>query len=127
MRYVENAQVESQPVGTIEGQPNTGVFLVKPLIGGETMALLEVRVRAGEASAMHAHSHDSPLYVVSGRLKSMIGNETFVLGPGDACCHPCAVGHRVEALKDTTFIEAKSPAVELRQVFGIGAASGEAP
>jgi quercetin dioxygenase-like cupin family protein len=127
MRYIENAQVDSQPVSTIEGQPNTGIFLVKPLIGGESMALLEVRVRAGAASSMHAHSHESLIYVVSGRLKTVIGNETFVLGPGDVCCHPRAVGHRVEALEDTTFIEVKSPAVELRQIFGIGVTSGEAP
>jgi len=127
MRHVENAQVESQPVGTIEGQPNTGIFLVKPLIAGENMALLEVRVRTGEASSMHAHSHESLIYVVSGRLKTIIDNETFVLGPGDACRHPCAVGHRVEALEDTIFVEVKSPPIELRQIFGIGAASAELP
>ncbi len=127
MRYIENAQVDSQPVSVIEGQPNTGIFLVKPLMGRETMALLEVRVLAGEASSVHAHSHESVIYVVSGRLKTVIGNETFVLGPGDACRHPRAVRHRVEALEDTTFIEVKSPLVELRQIFGIGGASGEAP
>ena len=125
MLHIENAQIDSQPVSVIEGQPNRGIFLVKPLIGGESMALLEVRVRAGAASSMHAHAHESLIYVVSGRLKTIIDNETFVLGPGDACRHPCAVGHRVEALEDTTFVEVKSPPMELRQVFGIAAASGE--
>jgi quercetin dioxygenase-like cupin family protein len=125
MLHIENAQIDSQPVSEIEGQPNTGIFLVKPLIGGESMALLEVHLRAGAASAMHAHSHESLIYVVSGRLKTIIDDETFVLGPGDACRHPCAVGHRVEALEDTTFIEVKSPPIDLRQVFGIAAASGE--
>jgi quercetin dioxygenase-like cupin family protein len=127
MRHIENAQVDSQAVSVIEGQPNTGIFFVKPLIGGANMALLEVRVRAGAASSMHAHSHESLIYVVSGRLKTIIDNETFVLGPGDVCRHPCAVGHLVEALEDTTFVEVKSPPIELHQVFGIAAAPGEAP
>ena len=118
MLYVENAQLESQPVRTIEGQPNTGTFFVKPLMRGESMALLEIRVRAGAASLFHAHSHESLIYVVSGRLKTIINNETFVLGPGDVCRHPCAVGHRVEALEDSVFVEVKSPPIELRQVFG---------
>ena len=127
MLHIENAQVDSQPVGTIEGQPSTGTFFVKPLMRGERMTLLEIRVRAGVASPIHTHSHESLIYVVSGRLKTIINNETFVLGPGDVCRHPCAVGHRVEALEDTIFVEVKSPPIELRQVFGLAAASGEAP
>ncbi len=127
MLHIENAQVDSQPVGTIEGQPNTGTFFVKPLMRGESMTLLEIRVRAGVASPIHTHSHESLIYVVSGRLKTIINNETFVLGPGDVCRHPCAVGHRVEAIEDAVFVEVKSPPIELHQVFGLAAASGEAP
>ena len=125
MLHTENAQVDSQPVGAIEGQPNTGTFFVKPLMRGDSMALLEVRVQTGAASLIHTHSHESLVYVVSGRLKTIINNETFVLGPGDVCRHPRAVGHRVEALEDTLFVEVKSPPIELRQVFGLAAASDE--
>ena len=127
MLHVENAQVDSQPIGTIEGQPNTGIFFVKPLMRGDSMELLEVHVKAGVASLIHSHSHESLVYVVSGRLKTIINNETFVLGPGDVCRHPRAVGHRVEALEDTVFVEVKSPPIELRQVFGLAAASDEMP
>ena len=127
MLHIENAQVDSQPVGTIEGQPNTGIFFVKPLMRGDSMALLEVRLRAGAASLTHMHSHESLVYVVSGRLKTIINNETFILGPGDVCRHPRAVGHRVEALEDTIFVEVKSPPVELGQVFGPAAASDALP
>jgi quercetin dioxygenase-like cupin family protein len=126
MLHIENAQVDSQPVSTIEGQPNTGTFLVKPLMRGETMVLLEVRVRAGAASPIHTHSHESLIYVVSGRVKTTINNETFVLGPGDVCRHPRAVGHRVEALEDAVFVEVKSPPIELCQVFGPATGSGKA-
>jgi quercetin dioxygenase-like cupin family protein len=118
MLHIENAQVDSQPVATIEGRPNTGLFFVKPLMRGESMALIEVRVQAGAASLIHTHSHESLVYVVTGRLKTTINNETFVLGPGDVCRHPRGAGHRVEALEDSIFVEVKSPPIEFRQVFG---------
>jgi quercetin dioxygenase-like cupin family protein len=82
------------------------------------MALLEVRMRAGVASSLHTHAHESVLYVVSGRLRTTVNNEIFVLGPGDVCRHPRDASHRVEALEDTVFVEVKSPAIEFGQVFG---------
>ena len=126
MLHIENTQVESRPVGTIESQSNTGTFFVKPLMRGESMSLLEIRVRAGVASPIHKHSHESLIYVVSGRIKTIVNNEAFVLGPGDVCRHPCAANHRIEAIEDAIFIEVKSPPVELHQIFGLAAASGEA-
>jgi unsaturated pyranuronate lyase len=127
MLHVENAQVDSQAVDTIEGRPNTGTFFVKPLMHGDSMALLEIRVRAGVASPIHAHSHESLIYVVSGRLKTIVDNEIFILGPGDVCRHPRAVGHRVEALEDSIFVEVKSPPIELHQIFGLAPVPDEGP
>ena len=123
MLHIENDQVESHPVGAIEGQPNSGTVFVKPLMRGESMALLEVRMRAGVGSSLHAHAHESLLYVVSGRLKTIVNNETFVLGPGDVCRHPKDASHRVEALEDTVFVEVKSPPIEFGRVFGSATAS----
>src|SRR3954467_6368447 len=123
MLYIENDQVESQPVGTIEGRPNTGTVFVKPLIRGDNMALLEVRMRAGVASSLHAHAHESLLYVVSGCLRTTVNDETFLLGPGDACRHPRDAGHRVEALEDTVFVEVKSPPIAFGQIFGSATAA----
>lgn len=118
MVYVENRCVPAQPTGSIEGQPGVGTFFVKPLTRGEQMALLEVRVRAGATSAAHAHSHESLICVVSGKLSTTIGSETFVLGPGDVCRHAALVAHRIEALEDTTFVEIKSPPPDLHETLG---------
>ena len=123
MLHAENARIEDHPVATIEGQPNTGTMFVKPLLRGESMALIEVRLRAGVSSSLHAHGHDSLLYVVSGKLKTIVNNETFVLGPGDVCRHPRDASHRVEALEDTVFVEVKSPPIEFGRVFGSAAAA----
>ncbi|MEO8008833.1 MAG: cupin domain-containing protein [Betaproteobacteria bacterium] len=123
MLHIENTQVSSQPVHTIEGQPNTGIVFVKPLMQGETMALLEVRMRAGVSSSMHAHSHESLLYVVSGRLRTIVNDKTFELGPGDVCRHPRDARHWVEALEDTVFVEVKSPPIDFGRVLGSAAGS----
>lgn len=123
MLHIENSRIETQPVTTIEGQPNTGTVFVKPLLRGESMALLEVRMQKGVASSLHAHSHESVLYVVSGKLKTIVNKETFALGPGDVCRHPLGATHRVEALEDTVFVEVKSPPIEFGRVFGSAAAS----
>jgi quercetin dioxygenase-like cupin family protein len=118
MLHIENALVACQPVASIEGRPGTGIFSVKPLMCGQCMALLEVRVASGAASALHTHSHESLIYVVSGKLRTTIGEQIFVLGPGDVCRHPSGVSHVVEALQDTVFVEVKSPPPDLQQVFG---------
>jgi hypothetical protein len=56
-------------------------------------------------------------------VKTIVNNETFVLGPGDVCRHPRDASHRVEALEDTVFVEVKSPPIEFGRVFGSVAAS----
>ena len=118
MLHIENALVTGQPVVSIEGQPGTGIFFVKPLMRSQSMALLEVRVASGVASALHTHSHESLIYVVSGKLRTTIGEQIFVLGPGDVCLHPSGASHVVEAMQDTVFVEVKSPPPDLQQVFG---------
>ena len=117
MLHATNAQVETRAIDSVEGRRNTGTFLVKPLMRGNNMTLLEMRVPAGAGSPIHVHTHESLIYVVNGRLRTTIDNETFELGPGDVCRHPAGAAHRVEALEDTVFVEAKSPAPDLQQIF----------
>ena len=119
MLHVENKHVSPQSVRSIEGGQTAGPFFVKSLMHGESMTLLEVRMQAGVASPVHAHAHESVIYVVNGKLSTTIGIETFVLGSGDVCRHPCGVGHSVAALQETVFIEIKSPPPELKTVLGV--------
>lgn len=119
MLYSKSEAVDAQAVTNIEGKPASGTFVVKPMLSGEKVSLLEVRVRRGTASSMHAHSHESLIYVVSGALKTIIEERQYVLGPGDVCRHPEQVMHCVEALEDTVFVEVKSPIPALSETLGI--------
>ena len=62
--------------------------------------------------------HESLVYVVRGRVKTTVGNEVYVLGPGDVGCHPQGVPHTVEAIEESIVIEIKSPAPDLAQFLG---------
>jgi quercetin dioxygenase-like cupin family protein len=119
-----NADVDPVAVNRIEGEPVLGgALFVKPLIEGDRMTLLETRVARGVAAPAHVHAHESLLYVVEGRVKTVVGAEEYIVGRGDACRHPAGVLHRVVALDDSIIVEVKSPAPELRSLFGFEGAS----
>jgi len=105
-------------VTSVEGVPTLGTLLVTPLLVGEDHCILEVRVERGASSQMHAHSHESSKYVVSGRLRTVVGQQVLELRQGEACPHPRNVMHSVEALEDTVYLETKTPVPDLRLVFG---------
>lgn len=118
-RYVSRgAEARTIDVKSIEGKPTYGGGLVaKPLIMGKHMTFLEISYTKGTGAPMHVHTHESLVYVVRGRLKTTIGEEEFILEPGDACLHPADMPHTVEALEDSTMVEIKSPAPDIAKFF----------
>jgi len=119
MKAAHNADREPVSVHSIEGATVYGdALLVKPLIAGDAMTLLEIHYRAGSGAPPHVHDHESVVYVVRGSVKTVIGAETHTLGPGDACRHPAGEPHAVEALEDAVIVEIKSPPPHLGDLFG---------
>lgn len=117
MNQASNAGVEALVIRSIEGTPTRGDFLIRPLLKGDHMSLLEVHLQPGVASATHAHAHESLIYVVKGRLRTMVGSDVTLLGPGDVGRHPAHVAHSVEALEETVFVEIKSPVPDIGSVL----------
>jgi len=109
-----NADVKAMAVSAVEGKPTYGgELLVKPLIKGDEMTFLEIRYAAGVGSPLHTHTHESIAYVVKGKVKSTVGSDEFIMGPGDVCRHPAGVLHGLEALEDSLVVEIKSPAPDI--------------
>jgi quercetin dioxygenase-like cupin family protein len=109
-----NADVQAVTVSAVEGKPlYGGEMLVKPLIKGDEMTFLEIHYAPGVGAPLHAHTHESIAYVVKGRVKSTVGSEEFIMGPGDVCRHPTGVLHGLEAIEESVVVEIKSPAPEL--------------
>ena len=120
MIVAKNSDVAQRPITTIEGLPILGDVRLKPMMGGDRMIMLEIKYPAGSGSPLHVHQHESLCYVVSGRVKMVVEDETYILGVGDASRHPEQVPHSVEALEDATILEIKSPAQALEQFLGTG-------
>lgn len=122
-----HAEVADVVVASIEGQAMHGHLVVKPMMKGEQMSVLELHYEAGAKAPVHTHSHESVIYVVSGRVKTWIGDGVYVLGPGDVARHPAGVPHAVEALVESTVLEVKSPAPDITRLIGTGTSTSSAP
>jgi unsaturated pyranuronate lyase len=108
-----HADVAGVVVSSIEGKPMHGTLVLKPMLKGEQMTLLELHYQPGTKAPLHTHSHESIIYVVSGRVRTWIGDDVYDLGPGDVARHPAGALHTVEALVESTIIEIKSPAPDI--------------
>ena len=100
----KNADVKSLVVKSIEGKQMNGDLLVKPLIKGDEMTLLEIHYTPGVGAPLHVHEHESLAYVVKGKVRMTVGKETYVLGPGDVCRHPRGVPHGVEGIDESIVV-----------------------
>ena len=108
MASSNTADPKKHVVKSVEGKPLDGKFVVSSLINGNDMTMLEVHLEPGDRTPLHKHGHESLIYVVEGKLKTNVGQETHILGRGDAGLHPRNVEHCVEAIERTTVIEIKS-------------------
>ena len=115
-----NGEVKPVAVSAVEGKPTYGGdLLVKPLMKGDEMTFLEITYRAGVGAPLHTHTHESMVYVVKGKVKSTVGAEEFILGPGDVGRHPKGVLHGLEAIEDSVVVEIKSPAPDIAAFFAM--------
>ena len=116
----KNSDVAAVAVKSVEGKAvYGGDLMVKPLIKGDEMTFLEIRYAAGVGAPLHTHTHESIAYVVKGKVKSTVGSEEFIMGPGDVCRHPKGVLHGLEALEESVVVEIKSPAPEIAAFFAM--------
>ena len=113
-----NADVKPIAVSAVEGKPTYGgEFFVKPLIKGDEMTFLEIRYAPGVGAPLHTHTHELIAYAVKGKVKSIVGSDVFVMGPGDVCRHPKGVMHGLEAIEESIVVEIKSPAPDIAVFF----------
>src|SRR5262245_20119832 len=115
-----NADVEAVTVKAIEGKPVYGGDLrVKPLLKGDEMTFLEIHYTPGVGAPLHAHTHESIVYVVKGRVKSTVSSEEFMLGPAEGVVDARAGLHGLEAVEESVVVEIKSPAPDTSAFLAI--------
>ena len=81
----------------------------KPLLHGDKMLMTEFLLKKGSVIPVHCHPQDQTGYLVSGKMKLFIENESFIAFPGDSWYIPGNVEHKAEILEDSIAIEVFSP------------------
>lgn len=81
----------------------------RTLSHGKATLLTEFRLEAGAVLPVHDHPQEQTGYLVAGRLRLTIADETRDAGPGDSWSIPGGVPHGGTALEDTVAVEVFSP------------------
>ena len=108
--FVRSADVAPERITSVEGVLEQGHVVVRKLMVGDEILLLEVERKKGLIDPVHKHiDHESMGYLITGRLKLIIGGKEFIAEAGSSWLHPVGVDHYSEALEDCLQIEIKSP------------------
>lgn len=112
MYITQGARIPSRSVRgmMVGGVQLEGEAEIKVMRSGDNIQLVELKLRKGYYHPRHNHpEHESIGYVISGKLEMTIGEETYLLGPGDAWHHAIGVHHSTRAIEDSYAIETHSP------------------
>jgi quercetin dioxygenase-like cupin family protein len=86
-----------------------------PVLRSDHLEVTKIVFAAGEGAKVHQHEEEQVMYVLTGRLRVTLADETYEVGAGEASYHPGNVPHAVEALEHTVGLSLKnqvSPAYE---------------
>ena len=75
----------------------------------DQLMLVEVSLQRGVHVAEHAHSNEQVTYVIRGCVRASTGGETVDLTAGESCLFPSGQAHAVEALENSTVLDAFAP------------------
>jgi len=79
-------------------------------IAGDQVFLGRVRYEPGTTVKRHLHEHtEQAMLILEGSVQMTIGDETRLMGPGDACVVNRAVEHELYSEGGVVFIEALAP------------------
>jgi quercetin dioxygenase-like cupin family protein len=90
-----NAMPSSYSMGTGSG------------LRSERIELSQLVFEKGKGADVHSHPEEQVMYVLSGRLRVVCGDETYDVGPGEATFNPANVAHGVMAVEDTVCLSFK--------------------
>lgn len=71
-----------------------------PVLRGQQLEVRRNFYPAGLVAGPHEHVEEQFLYVLAGRARITLGDETYEVGPGEGSFHPSWTPHRVEIVED---------------------------
>lgn len=100
--FTYNNEIQATPM--VEG-----VFR-KVLSHSENLMVCEITLEQGSVIAAHAHPHEQITYVISGKCRYTVGEETREVSAGDSVLIPGDVMHSIVVLETMKVIDAFNPA-----------------
>ena len=88
-----------EPITPMEGITARGVV-------GDTVRLSRIEAVEGATSPNHNHANEQFVYLLSGSLRCLVGDDEYILEPGDVAVFPAWVPHNLTALEDSVWVEA---------------------
>ena len=88
-----------------------GAYL-STLVHGEKTLMAQFSIARGSVIPSHSHPHEQTGFMVSGKLRFKVENETMDVESGDSWCIPGDIEHSADALEDSVIIEVFSPVRE---------------
>lgn len=85
---------------------------IKTLCYGDKMLMTEFLLQKDAVLPEHAHPYEQTGYLVSGKIRLYIGNESKELLPGDSWNIAASVLHKADILEEAVAIEVFSPVRE---------------
>lgn len=108
--FVRGSEVAAERLSAVEGGRMSGLVTVKTLMATDLVVMLESYRARGVVDPSHQHDdHETVCVLKSGRLRVVIGEQSFIAEPGDAWFHPKGVPHHAEALEESVQLEVKVP------------------
>ena len=108
--FANRDDIAPEQIAAVEGVKEQGHVEVRKMLVGDDMVFLHVYRKKGLVDPVNKHmDHESIGYLISGRLRLIIGGKEFIAEPGASWLHPVGVEHFSEALEDCEQVEIKSP------------------
>lgn len=85
---------------------------IKTICFGDKMLMTEFLLQKNAVLPEHDHPYEQTGYLVSGKIRLYIGNESKELLPGDSWNIAANVAHKAEILEDSVAIEVFNPVRE---------------
>ncbi len=82
---------------------------IKTLVHGEKSLMTKFLMESGSSLPKHSHPYEQTGYLLSGRIKLSIGEDTFEVKPGDSWCIDSGMTHSAEILEDSSALEIFNP------------------
>ena len=106
---LSTAQI-SEPKGSVQNFNDLETF--SPMEGitvravvGDTVRFSRIEAVEGATSPNHNHANEQFVFLLSGSLRCLVGDDEYIMVPGDVAVFPAWVPHNLTALENSVWFE----------------------